>query len=34
MNNNFLDYCFGITMLLFGISMFIIAIALVAGVIK
>ena len=34
MNNDFVDYCFGITLLLFGISMFIIAIGLVTGAIK
>jgi len=32
--NEFVEYCFGITMLLFGISMFMIAIALVTGIIK
>jgi len=34
MNDNFLDYCFGITMILFGVSMLIIAIGLVTGVIQ
>jgi len=32
--NDFLDYCFGITMILFGVSMLIIAIGLVTGVIQ
>ena len=34
MNDNFLDYCFGITLILVGVSIFIIAIGLVTGVIK
>ena len=34
MNNDFVDYCVGIAMLLFGISMFIMAIGLITGVIK
>jgi len=34
MNDNFLDYCFGITLILFGVSIFIIAIGLITGVIK
>ena len=34
MNNNFLDYCFGTTLILFGVSILIIAIGLVTGVIK
>jgi hypothetical protein len=32
--NDFVDYCVGITLLLFGISMFMIAVALVTGVIQ
>ena len=34
MNNNFLDYCFGITLIFFGVIMFIIGIGLDIGVIK
>ena len=34
MNNDFVDYCIGITFLLLGIGMFIIAIGLVNGAIK
>ena len=32
--NNFLDYCFGITLLMFGLAMLIISIGLVCGYIK
>ena len=34
MNNTFVDYCFGATLLMFGIAMLIISIGLVCGFIK
>jgi hypothetical protein len=32
--NDFLDYCFGITLLMFGLAMLIISVGLVCGYIK
>jgi len=32
--NDFLDYCFGITLLMFGLAMLIISIGLVTGAIQ
>lgn len=34
MSNDFVDYCFGIALLLVAASMFMLSVALVAGVIK